>query len=166
MAVPDQENGCGTSRHQAFQKAAHHARIQATFFKHEPHAAPPVDGAEHIQPIPRARTAHHRGLPPSSPGRPRMGLATQPRFVSKPDFGFQALGLFGNGRVFPNPPPNFVRPPHTPYKIFFDQSVHFGDIKKVSSLPILYGSTHAASPRACFWVHRSLRVLWSCSRCL
>ena len=135
MTVPNQENGFRASSHQAIKKSAHDVRIQPTLLKHKPHAAPPIHCAEHIQAIPCARTAHHRGLSLTSPGRPRMIITAQPRFIAKPDLRSQSLGFPGNRRVFLIDPRShplgilLVRPPQgllgcdtqlcqqTPYRI-------------------------------------------------
>src|SRR3972149_5003902 len=51
-------------------------------------------------PVPRPRPTHHGGLPFQSPGCPRVIIATQPRFICKPDFRSQLFGFLGNRRIF------------------------------------------------------------------
>ena len=83
MAIPNQKNGFRSPHHQTVQEPANHLPIHFTLFKHKPHAAAPIHHAKHVQAIPRARTTHHRGLPPYPPRRPRMIIAAQPRFIGK-----------------------------------------------------------------------------------
>ena len=84
VAIPNQEDGFRPSHHQTVQESANHLPIHLTLFNHKPHAAAPIHHAEHVQAIPRPRTLHHRRLPLNRPGRPRMIIASQTRFISKP----------------------------------------------------------------------------------
>src|SRR3990172_7005112 len=100
MSVPNQKNRLRAPNHQAVQKSADNFRIQSALFNHKPHSTPPIHRADHVQSKPRPRTMHHRGLSLTPPSRPRMIIASQTRFISKPDFPSQSFGLFGNRRIF------------------------------------------------------------------
>ena len=100
MAIPNQKDGLRSSRHQAIQKSANDFPIHFIFFNHKSHPASPIYHAQHVQPIPRTRTPHHRRLPLRPPGGSRMIIASQPRFIRKPYLRPHPLGFFHNRRIF------------------------------------------------------------------
>jgi len=100
MTIPNQKDGLRSSRHQAIQKSANDFPIHFIFFNHKSHPASPIYHAQHVQPIPRTRTPHHRRLPLRPPGGSRMIIASQPRFIRKPYLRPHPLGFFHNRRIF------------------------------------------------------------------
>src|SRR4030042_4462516 len=100
MPIPNQKNRLRSPYHQAFQKTADYVRIYLILFNYKSHQTLPIHRADHIQSIPSTRTLHHGSLSLTSPSRPRMIIASQPRFSFKPDFGSQSFGLFSNRSIF------------------------------------------------------------------
>ena len=93
VAIPNQKHGSRGSNHQAIQKPTHHFAIYSAFFNHEPYSALPIHDAEQVQPMPRARRTHHGRLSLKAPSCSRMIIASQPRFVCKPDLRSQSFGF-------------------------------------------------------------------------
>ena len=85
MTIPDQKDGGFASHHQPVQKAANDLGIQPFLFNHEPHPATPIHGTDHVEAVSRTGASHHRRLPLDAPGRPRMVVTAQARFIGKPD---------------------------------------------------------------------------------
>jgi hypothetical protein len=119
MPIPNQKNRLRSPYHQAVQKAADHVRIQIILFNHKSQATPPFTAL-----IMFNRYRAPVGVCPlSPPGRPRMIIASQPRFIFKPDFGSRLFGFFSNRRIFLlNPLPHqlgflLVRPPSLVFEV-------------------------------------------------
>ena len=108
MTIEDQKHRPAASNHQAIQKSADYAGIQAAFFNHKTHLPTTIHRTQQIQPVSCARTSYHRRLPLRPPGRPRMIVATQTRFIPKPNLRPHLPRFLSNRRVFlldplPNP---------------------------------------------------------------
>ncbi len=99
MAIQNQEDGTITPFHQPFQETTNHLGIQSALFNHKSHFPAPIHRAEQIQPISRSGRAYDRRLPFYAPGRSRVIIAAQARFVSKPNLRPNSLGLSPNRRI-------------------------------------------------------------------
>jgi hypothetical protein len=100
MTVQDQKDSLASSKHQTIQKAADYTSIQAAFLSHKAHLPTTINRTEQIQPVSCARTSDHRRLPLWPPGRPRMIVAAQTRFIPKLNLRPHLPRFLSNRRVF------------------------------------------------------------------